>query len=99
MVRSMSSAVVRVDLPLNVVRRSYVCPLDQIFSFVSGPPILKQNFSCVVAGVSLRHQGDGLEVLLIQEAKLSCRGKWYLPAGRVELGETLKVPMRWETPE
>ena len=28
-------------------------------------------------------------MVLIQEAKLGCRGKWYLPAGRVERGETL----------
>ena len=33
---------------------------------------------------------DG-KVLLIQEAKRSCRGKWYLPAGRVEQNESLEV--------
>ena len=26
---------------------------------------------------------------MIQEAKPSCRGQWYLPAGRLELNETL----------
>ena len=26
---------------------------------------------------------------MIQEAKEGCRGKWYLPAGRVEAAETL----------
>lgn len=31
------------------------------------------------------------KILMVQEAKKSCRGKWYLPAGRVELAESLDV--------
>ena len=31
------------------------------------------------------------QVLLIQEAKKSCHGTWYLPAGRLELNETFVV--------
>lgn len=31
------------------------------------------------------------EVLLMQEAKRSCAGQWYLPAGRMEPGEDIKV--------
>jgi 8-oxo-dGTP pyrophosphatase MutT (NUDIX family) len=27
----------------------------------------------------------------MQEAKRSCRGQWYLPAGKVEPGETIEV--------
>lgn len=34
---------------------------------------------------------DGGKVLLVQEAKPSCRGKWYLPAGRMEKNETIVV--------
>ena len=41
----------------------------------------------VAAVVTNDHQ----EVLMMQEAKESCRGKWYLPAGRVEPNETLEV--------
>lgn len=41
----------------------------------------------VVVGVVLR---EG-KVLMMQEAKPSCRGRWYLPAGRMEAGETVEV--------
>ncbi|KAM4836964.1 8-oxo-dGDP phosphatase NUDT18 isoform 3-T3 [Thomomys bottae] len=39
------------------------------------------------------------EVLLIQEAKRECRGTWYLPAGRMEPGETIVEAMRREVKE
>jgi len=32
-------------------------------------------------------------VLMIQEAKPSCRGQWYLPAGRMEKNESIVVRM------
>ena len=41
----------------------------------------------IVAGVVIQ---DG-KVLLIQEAKLNCRGDWYLPAGRMERNESIVV--------
>ena len=28
---------------------------------------------------------------MMQEAKLSCRGRWYLPAGRMERNESIEV--------
>lgn len=31
------------------------------------------------------------EILMIQESKRSCYGKWYLPAGRMEPNETIEV--------
>ena len=49
--------------------------------------LLKHNV-CYVVGMVLMREG---KVLLIQEAKQSCRGSWYLPAGRVEPNETLEV--------
>ena len=34
---------------------------------------------------------DAGDVLFMQEAKSSCAGQWYLPAGKVEPGEDLEV--------
>ncbi|THD21958.1 Nucleoside diphosphate-linked moiety X motif 18 [Fasciola hepatica] len=48
-------------------------------------PRIKDNFCLIVVGVVLR----GNQVLLIQEAKHSCYGKYFLPAGRLEPHETL----------
>ncbi|NXL53540.1 NUD18 phosphatase, partial [Podilymbus podiceps] len=38
-------------------------------------------------------------VLLVQEAKPECRGRWYLPAGRMEPGESIVAAMRREVKE
>ena len=48
---------------------------------------MKRNVTYIVAAVVM----DGDKVLLVQEAKLSCRGLWYLPAGRMERDETIVV--------
>ena len=44
----------------------------------------------IVCGVVL----EGERVLMVQEAKPSCRGKWYLPAGRMERNESIVVRRR-----
>ncbi|XP_008546177.1 8-oxo-dGDP phosphatase NUDT18 isoform X1 [Microplitis demolitor] len=49
-------------------------------------PICQKTVTYIVAAVIIN---DKDEVLMIQEAKASCAGKWYLPAGRVEPNETL----------
>ncbi|BFZ09879.1 hypothetical protein BsWGS_12918 [Bradybaena similaris] len=49
-------------------------------------PKTKANM-CYICGTVLFD--DGGRVLLIQEAKKSCLGTWYLPAGRLEPGETI----------
>ncbi|XP_050348453.1 8-oxo-dGDP phosphatase NUDT18 [Nymphalis io] len=49
-------------------------------------PVLGGNVTYVVACVIIN---DREELLLMQEAKESCAGKWYLPAGRMEKGETI----------
>lgn len=49
-------------------------------------PVLGENVTYVVACVIIN---DSDEVLMMQEAKKSCAGKWYLPAGRMEKGETI----------
>ena len=49
-------------------------------------PVIKKNVSYIVAAVLINDQG---EVLMMQEAKSSCAGQWYLPAGRMEPGEDI----------
>ncbi|CAH0720050.1 unnamed protein product, partial [Brenthis ino] len=49
-------------------------------------PVLGGNVTYVVACIILNERN---ELLMMQEAKESCAGKWYLPAGRMEKGETI----------
>jgi len=56
-----------------------------IDSFV---PRVRQTVTYIVCTVLLN---DSNEILMVQEAKASCRGKWYLPAGRMECNETVEV--------
>ncbi|KAK9884423.1 hypothetical protein WA026_007270 [Henosepilachna vigintioctopunctata] len=49
-------------------------------------PILRETVTYIVAVLVVN---DKNEILMIQEAKESCAGKWYLPAGRVDKNETL----------
>lgn len=49
-------------------------------------PVLGSNVTYVVACVIINESN---EVLMMQEAKESCAGKWYLPAGRMEKGESI----------
>ncbi|KAF8367244.1 ndx-1 [Pristionchus pacificus] len=50
---------------------------------------LHDNVNYVAASLIVRGNPGEEEVLLIQEAKKKSYGKWYMPAGRVEAGETL----------
>ncbi|XP_077283568.1 8-oxo-dGDP phosphatase NUDT18 [Arctopsyche grandis] len=52
----------------------------------AGPPKLPDSLTLVVACVLLNSED---EVLMVQEAKSACAGKWYLPAGRANPHETL----------
>ncbi|XP_022685776.1 8-oxo-dGDP phosphatase NUDT18-like isoform X2 [Varroa jacobsoni] len=49
-------------------------------------PVLMKNVTYIAGAVVFNDKG---EVLLMQEAKVSCAGTWYLPAGRVEPGEQI----------
>lgn len=51
-------------------------------------PIIKSTVTYIVLVVLVN---DDDEVLMMQEAKSSCAGQWYLPAGRVEPGEDIHV--------
>lgn len=49
-------------------------------------PQINKNISYIVGVILLN---DKNQICLIQEAKVSCYKKWYLPAGRVEPNENL----------
>ncbi|XP_012276987.1 8-oxo-dGDP phosphatase NUDT18 [Orussus abietinus] len=59
-------------------------------------PICQKTVTYIVAAVIVNDQD---EVLMMQEAKPSCAGEWYLPAGRVEKNETLVEAVKREVLE
>lgn len=59
-------------------------------------PVCKKTVCYIVAAVLLN---DREEVLMMQEAKSSCAGAWYLPAGRMEPGEDLYQAVKREVLE
>ncbi|XP_058791810.1 8-oxo-dGDP phosphatase NUDT18 [Phymastichus coffea] len=59
-------------------------------------PICQKTVTYIVAAVLINEHD---EVLMMQEAKASCLGKWYLPAGRVEPNENLLDAMKREVLE
>ncbi|XP_054630001.1 8-oxo-dGDP phosphatase NUDT18 isoform X1 [Dunckerocampus dactyliophorus] len=62
----------------------------------SKPASLRNNVSYIVCAVIFNHKE---EVLMVQEAKQDCYKKWYLPAGRVEVGESLQEALLREVKE
>nr|XP_032818538.1 8-oxo-dGDP phosphatase NUDT18 [Petromyzon marinus] len=86
---------------LSVLLRGQAVPYTQ--SDVSPPQgaptdavALRTNVCYIIAAVILN---DKNEVLLTQEAKPSCRGRWYLPAGRLERRESLVQGLQREVRE
>lgn len=59
-------------------------------------PICQKTVTYIVAAVVINDQN---EILMMQEAKASCSGKWYLPAGRVERNENLVDAVKREVLE
>lgn len=59
-------------------------------------PVLQQSVTYIVCAI-LINEAD--EVLMMQEAKSSCAGQWYLPAGRMEAGETIEEAAKREVLE
>lgn len=58
--------------------------------------VTKMNVCYIVCGVLINEQDD---ILMMQEAKPSCCGQWYLPAGRMEVNETIEEATRREVLE
>uniref|UniRef100_A0A4W3GXI0 Nudix (nucleoside diphosphate linked moiety X)-type motif 18 n=1 Tax=Callorhinchus milii TaxID=7868 RepID=A0A4W3GXI0_CALMI len=73
--------------------KEYDSPLDNVV-----PVMVRKTVCYIVAAVILNEQR---EVVMMQEAKQDCYGKWYLPAGRMEpkesIVEALKREVREET--
>uniref|UniRef100_A0A8C6KVR7 Nudix (nucleoside diphosphate linked moiety X)-type motif 18 n=1 Tax=Nothobranchius furzeri TaxID=105023 RepID=A0A8C6KVR7_NOTFU len=63
---------------------------------LSKPATLRKNVTYIVCAVVLNEKE---EVLMVQEAKQDCYKQWYLPAGRVEVGESLEEALRREVKE
>ncbi|XP_046984618.1 8-oxo-dGDP phosphatase NUDT18 [Schistocerca americana] len=59
-------------------------------------PLVKSTVTYIVIGVLMNEEG---EILMMQEAKSSCYGQWYLPAGRVEPGEEIEEAVKREVLE
>ncbi|KAL8174131.1 UNVERIFIED_CONTAM: hypothetical protein K2H54_038992 [Gekko kuhli] len=76
------------------------CPVPEEYDAGPPPPLqpvrLRRNTCYVVMAVLLNEKN---EVLVMQEAKLECHGTWYLPAGRMEPGETIVEAMQREVKE
>ncbi|KAM9857850.1 8-oxo-dGDP phosphatase NUDT18 isoform 2-T2 [Aulostomus maculatus] len=62
----------------------------------SKPATLRKTVTYIVCGVIFNDKED---VLMVQEAKQDCYRQWYLPAGRVEVGESLQEALRREVKE
>ncbi|XP_015278528.1 PREDICTED: 8-oxo-dGDP phosphatase NUDT18 [Gekko japonicus] len=75
-------------------------PIPEEYDAGPPPPLqpvrLRRNTCYVVMAVLLNEKK---EVLVMQEAKLECHGTWYLPAGRMEPGETIVEAMQREVKE
>ncbi|OCT86510.1 8-oxo-dGDP phosphatase NUDT18 [Xenopus laevis] len=82
----MSSAL---EGELTIVLGGGAVPLPETYDVAPESPKplrLRHSICYIVMGVLLNERD---EVLMMQEAKPECRGSWYLPAGRLEKGETL----------
>ncbi|XP_054271900.1 8-oxo-dGDP phosphatase NUDT18-like [Macrosteles quadrilineatus] len=59
-------------------------------------PVVKNTVTYIVMAVLFNDDG---EILMMQEAKSSCAGQWYLPAGRMEPGEDIEEAVKREVLE
>lgn len=70
--------------------------LNEINKFEKYKPTCKGNVAYILGIVLI---DDANQMCLIQEAKASCRGKWYFPAGRMEKNEDLCMAAKRECVE
>lgn len=60
------------------------------------PAVLRKTVSYIVGGIIFNDKG---EVLMVQEAKQECYKQWYIPAGRMEEGESIEEALQREVKE
>ncbi|XP_030621902.1 8-oxo-dGDP phosphatase NUDT18 [Chanos chanos] len=60
------------------------------------PVALRKTVCYIVSAIIFNSKK---EVLMVQEAKRECYGQWYLPAGRMEEGESIPEALRREVKE
>ncbi|TRY96834.1 hypothetical protein DNTS_015408 [Danionella cerebrum] len=78
-----------------VTLRKTVCYIVCAVIFNSERPSLK----CVLTFLLLSLHLTQEQVLMVQEAKTECHGRWYLPAGRMEPGESILEALEREVRE
>ncbi|XP_060712494.1 8-oxo-dGDP phosphatase NUDT18 [Hemiscyllium ocellatum] len=71
--------------------QGYDSPLEDVV-----PVTVRKTVCYIVAAVILNEQK---EVVMMQEAKPDCYGKWYLPAGRIEQKESIVQAVKREVLE
>ncbi|KAL6456366.1 hypothetical protein MHYP_G00349090 [Metynnis hypsauchen] len=73
----------------------------EVTSFDSVPeqlrPVTLRKTVCYIVGAVIFNAKE--EVLMVQEAKRECYGHWYLPAGRMEQGESIQEAVQREVRE
>ncbi|XP_014672411.1 PREDICTED: 8-oxo-dGDP phosphatase NUDT18-like [Priapulus caudatus] len=76
----------------------YCNKLSSIFNISGGhfSPVVQKTVCYIACGLIINEVG---QVLMIQEARRLSRGKWYLPAGRMEPGENIEDAVRREVLE
>ncbi|XP_061836956.2 8-oxo-dGDP phosphatase NUDT18 [Nerophis lumbriciformis] len=75
---------------------SEVTAYDDVGLEQSKPASLKNNTTYIVSAIIFNHKE---EVLMVQEARKDCYKKWYLPAGKVKKGESLREALLREVKE
>ncbi|XP_072342013.1 8-oxo-dGDP phosphatase NUDT18 [Scyliorhinus torazame] len=71
--------------------QEYDSPLEEVV-----PVTVRKTVCYIVAAIIVNEQK---EVVMMQEAKQECYGKWYLPAGRMEQNETIVQAVKREVQE
>lgn len=87
------------DLRLLLESRSVQLPdeePDSVRTTEQFVPLVKKTVGYIVCGIIFDDCG---QILMMQEAKTSCFGTWYVPAGRMETGENLLDAVKREVLE
>uniref|UniRef100_A0AAY4CXE0 Nudix hydrolase domain-containing protein n=1 Tax=Denticeps clupeoides TaxID=299321 RepID=A0AAY4CXE0_9TELE len=91
----------RSDLDLEPVQKVLLGEGLEVKCFHSAPepvtPVVLRKTACYIVSAVVFNSKN--EVLMVQEAKQQCFGRWYLPAGRMEEGESITQALQREVRE